>query len=144
MTFKLNCRWKNKGDSHVGGTPPSMKKDFFRGETLNGTNNACERAIGWWIIEQCGNGPRRFHNGLTLAVPERRMVVAIQNAVRLILTLELLQGQKAQLQLTPQQEAELAERKRKAENELKGGISQLYPVVYTPQYSEQQGPNLLP
>jgi hypothetical protein len=20
-----------KGDSHVGGTPPSMKKDFFRG-----------------------------------------------------------------------------------------------------------------
>ena len=90
-------------------------------------------------IEQCGNGPRRFHNGLTLAVPERRMVVAIQNAVRLILTLELLQGQKAQLQLTPQQEAELVERKRKAENELKGGISQLYPVVYTPQYSEQQG-----
>lgn len=90
-------------------------------------------------IEQCGNGPRRFHNGLTLAVPERRMVVAVQNAVRLILTLELLQGQKTQLQLTPQQEAELAERKRKAENELKGGISQLYPVVYTPQYSEQRG-----
>jgi len=59
--------------------------------------------------------------------------------VRLILTLELLQGQKTQLQLTPQQEAELAERKRKAENELKGGISQLYPIVYTPQYSEQQG-----
>src|SRR5216684_8414813 len=90
-------------------------------------------------IEQWGNAPRRFHNGLTLAVPERRMVVAIQNAVRLILTLELLQGQKTQLQLTPQQEAELAERKRKAENELKGGISQLYPVVYTPQYSEQRG-----
>ena len=90
-------------------------------------------------IEQCGNGPRRYHNGLTLAVPERRMVVAIQNAVRLILTLELLQSQKTQLQLTPQQEAELAERKRKAENELKGGISQLYPVVYTPQYSEQRG-----
>ncbi len=90
-------------------------------------------------IEQCGNGLRRYHNGLTLAVPERRMVVAIQNAVRLILTLELLQSQKTQLQLTPQQEAELAERKRKAENELKGGISQLYPVVYTPQYSEQSG-----
>src|SRR5437588_1666586 len=90
-------------------------------------------------IEQCGNGPRRYHNGLTLAVPERRMVVAIQNAVRLILTLELLQSQKTQLQLTPQQEAELAERKRKAEIELKGGISQLYPVVYTPQYSEQRG-----
>src|SRR6266536_2161831 len=90
-------------------------------------------------IEQCGNGPRRFHNDLTLAVPERRMVVAVQNAVRLILTLELLQGQKTQLQLTPQQEAELVERKRKAENELKGGISQLYPIVYTPQYSKQQG-----
>ena len=60
-------------------------------------------------IEQCGNGPRRFHNGLTLAVPERRMVVAVQNAVRLILTLELLQGQKAQLQLTTQQEAEAAD-----------------------------------
>jgi hypothetical protein len=53
--------------------------------------------------------------------------------------LELLQNQSQQRQLTQQQNAELAERKRNAENELRGGISQLYPVVYTPQYSEQSG-----
>jgi len=30
-----------KGDSHVGGTPPSMKKAFFRGECIieRGTMN---------------------------------------------------------------------------------------------------------
>ena len=91
-------------------------------------------------IEQCGNTPRRYRNGLTLAVPDRRMVEAVRNAVRLILTLELLQSQSKQRQLTPQQEAELAERKRNAENELRGGFSQLYPDVYTPQaieYGEQ-------
>ncbi len=90
-------------------------------------------------IEQCGSTPRRYRNGLTLAVPERRMVEAVRNAVRLILTLELLQSQSKQRQLTPQQEAELAERKRNAENELKGGFSQLYPVVYTPQSVEYGG-----
>ena len=90
-------------------------------------------------IEQCGNGPRRYRNGLALAVPDRRMVEAARNAVRLILTLELVQSQSTQRQLTPQQEAELVERKRNAENELKGAISQLYPVVYTPQNSEPRG-----
>src|SRR5712692_5820055 len=76
----------------------------------------------------------------SLAVPDRHMVENIQNAVRLILTLELLQSQSKERQLTPQQEAELAERKRNAENELRGGFSQLYPDVYTPQaieYGEQ-------
>jgi len=92
-------------------------------------------------IEQCGNTPRRYRNGLTLAMPDRRMVEAVRNAVRLILTLELLQSQSQQRQLTPQQEAELAERKRNAENELKGGFSQLYPIVYTPQYVEYGGQN---
>src|SRR6266852_3684523 len=75
----------------------------------------------------------------SLAVPDRHMVENIQNAVRLILTLELLQSQSKERQLTPQQEAELAERKRRAEGELKGGFSQLYPVVSTPQASEQSG-----
>jgi hypothetical protein len=90
-------------------------------------------------IEQYGNGPRRYRNGLALAVPERRMVDAARNAVRLILTLELVQSQSIQRQLSPQQAAELSERKRNAENELKGAISQLYPIVYTPQNSEQRG-----
>ncbi len=90
-------------------------------------------------IEQCGNGQRRYRNGLALAIPDRRMVEAARNAVRLILTLELVQSQITQRQLSPQQEAELVERKRNAENELKGAISQLYPVVYTPQNSEQRG-----
>ncbi len=90
-------------------------------------------------IEQCGNGPRQYRNGLALAVPDRHMVENIQNAVRLMLTLELLHSQSKQRQLTPQQETELAERKRRTEGELKGGFSQLYPVVYTPQASEQSG-----
>src|SRR5207249_4091125 len=51
----------------------------------------------------------------------------------------LLQSQSKQRQLTPQQEAELAERKRRAEGELKGGFSQLYPLIYTSQASEQSG-----
>ena len=92
-------------------------------------------------IEQCGNGPRRYRNGLSLAIPDSHKIEVIRNAVRLILTLELLQSQSKQRQLTPQQEAELTERKRNAENELKGGISLLYAYVYTPQNSEQVGQN---
>ena len=92
-------------------------------------------------IEQYGNAPRRYRNGLSLAIPDGHKIEVIRNAVRLILTLELLQSQSKQRQLTPQQEAELAERKRNAENELKGGISLLYAYVYTPQNSEQVGQN---
>lgn len=90
-------------------------------------------------IEYCGNMPRRFHNGLTLAVPNQRMLDDIRNAVRMVLTLELLYSQRTQLQLTEQQAAELQERKRRAEGELKGAFSQLYPIVYTPQAAEQNG-----
>src|SRR5260221_2839021 len=67
------------------------------------------------------------------------MVEAVRNRVRMILTLELLQSQGKKRKLTPKKEAELAERKRNAENELKGGFSQLYPVVYTPQSVEYGG-----
>lgn len=91
------------------------------------------------FIENCGNSPRQYRNGLTLAIPDRRMLDAAQNAVRLVLTLELLQSQSRQRQLTPQQEAELAERRRNIEGELRGALSQLYPIVYTPQLSEQAG-----
>ncbi|HEV2580593.1 MAG TPA: hypothetical protein VGT44_07035, partial [Ktedonobacteraceae bacterium] len=92
-------------------------------------------------IEQCGNAPRRYRNGLSLAIPDGHKIDVIRNGVRLILTLELLQSQSKQRQLTPQQEAELTERKRNAENELRGGISLLYAYVYTPQNSEQVGLN---
>lgn len=90
-------------------------------------------------IEECGNVPRQYRNGLTLAVPDERMVQEAQNAVRMLLTLELLQSQSAQRQFTTQQNAELAERKGKAEGELQGCFSNLYPTVYTPKYSEQAG-----
>jgi hypothetical protein len=53
-------------------------------------------------IEQYGTSPRRYRNGLALAIPDRRMVEAARNAVRLILTLELVQSQSTQRQLTPQ------------------------------------------
>jgi hypothetical protein len=88
-------------------------------------------------IENCGNGNRRYRNGLSLAVPDGHMVESARNAVRLILTLEILQNQSKERQLTPQQTVELAERQRNAEKELKGAISQMYPIVYTPQSREQ-------
>ena len=90
-------------------------------------------------IEECGNIPRQYRNGLTLAVPDERMVQEAGNAVRMIMTLELLQSQSTQRQLSTQQDAELAERKKNAEGELIGSFSNLYPTVYTPKYSEQVG-----
>ncbi|MEO9027328.1 MAG: DUF499 domain-containing protein, partial [Ktedonobacteraceae bacterium] len=90
-------------------------------------------------IEECGNIPRQYKNGLTLAVPDARMVQEAENAVRMIMTLELLQSQSTQRQLTAQQNAELVERKNKAVGELKGSFSNLYPIVYTPIYSDQAG-----
>ncbi len=88
-------------------------------------------------IDQYGDRPRSYHNGLALAVPNRRMVEEALNAVRLVLTLELLQSQVKQFQITPQQEADLIDRKNRAEGELKGAFSHMYPMVYTPQKSEQ-------
>lgn len=90
-------------------------------------------------IEECGNVPRQYRNGLTLAVPDARMVEEAKNAVRMIMTLELLQSQSTQRQLTAQQNTELTERKKSAEGELKGSFSNMYPTVYTPMYSEQAG-----
>ena len=97
-----------------------------------GTGNAALHRAMWYRSASLPKWPGSCYS-------DRRMVESARNAVRLILTLELVQSQSTQRQLSPQQEAELAERKRNAENELKGAISQLYPVVYTPQNSEQRG-----
>jgi hypothetical protein len=100
---------------------------------------AQERSMRHYI-EFCGTGPRSYHNALALAMPERRIIEQGQNSIRLLLTLELLQSQVEQLQMTPQQKSDLAERKKRAEGEIRGSFfSLLYQTVYTPVESDQSG-----
>ena len=49
------------------------------GETVDGTNNACERAIGWWVKERYRSmrGSKRPQSVLTVS----RLIAAMGNAL---------------------------------------------------------------
>jgi hypothetical protein len=90
-------------------------------------------------VEMHGNIPRSYHNGLALAAPNLHMVGEAENAVRLLLTLEMLQEQANDLQLTPQQRTELNDRRNRAAGDLKGSFTHMYPTLYVPRESKRPG-----
>ncbi|MBA2393113.1 MAG: ATP-binding protein [Ktedonobacteraceae bacterium] len=84
------------------------------------------------FVEQHGNRPRDYHNGLALAVPNRHTAETAKNAVRSLMTLEILQNRRYAIELAPHQMAELSERKQSVEKEMKSALLLLYEHVYTP------------
>ena len=91
------------------------------------------------FIEQYGNRPRDYHNGLALAVPNKHAAETAKNAVRSLMTLEILQNRRYAIELTPQQMAELTERKQSVEKEMRSAFLLLYEYIYVP-VSNRIGP----
>src|SRR6266487_2018130 len=92
------------------------------------------------FVEQCGNRPRDYHNSLALAVPDKRIAEMAKNAVRSLITLEILQNRRYAIELTPNQLAELSERKLSVEKEMRSAFLLLYQHVYVPITSNRSDP----
>lgn len=80
-----------------------------------------------------GDRPRRFRNGLGLAIPQKKQLEALRRAVRYLIAIERVEAKKQQLRLTKDQLDQLKERKRTEQAAAESCFRDLYTAVWLPQ-----------
>lgn len=88
------------------------------------------------LFEKYGDKPRRYRNGLGLAIPHRNHIEALRRAVRYLLATERVESKKQQLRLTKDQLDQLKERRRTEETAIESAFRQLYSSVWLPRVQD--------
>jgi hypothetical protein len=83
-------------------------------------------------LAKYGDRPRRFRNGLGLAIPEKKQIEALRRAVRYLLAIDRVEAKKQQLRLTKDQLDQLKERRRTEQSTAEGCFRELYSSVWLP------------
>lgn len=83
-------------------------------------------------LSKYGDRPRRYRNGLGLAIPDKKQIEALRRAVRYLLAIERVDAKKQQLRLTRDQLDQLKERKRTEEAAAESSFRDLYTAVWLP------------
>jgi len=84
------------------------------------------------FLSKYGDRPRRFRNGLGLAIPEKKQIEALRRAVRYLLAIERVEAKKQQHRLTKDQLDQLKERKRTEQGAAEACFRELYAPVWLP------------
>ncbi|MFN3487418.1 MAG: AAA family ATPase, partial [Planctomycetota bacterium] len=83
-------------------------------------------------LSKYGDRPRRYRNGLGLAIPDKKQIEALRRAVRYLLAIERVDAKKQQLRLTKDQLDQLKERRRTEEAAAESCFRDLYAAVWLP------------
>lgn len=81
---------------------------------------------GLSLLSQYGDKPRRYRNGVGLAIPEKKQVEALRRAVRYLLAIDRVDNQKAKHRLNKDQLDQLRERRRTEEAAAESALRGLY------------------
>jgi hypothetical protein len=84
------------------------------------------------LFEKYGDRPRRYRNGLGLAIPAKAQLEPLRRAVRYLLAIERVESKKKQLGVTKEQAEQLRERQRTEEAAEESAFRQLYAAVWLP------------
>ncbi len=84
------------------------------------------------LLSKYGDRPRRYRNGLGLAIPDKKHIEALRRAVRYLLAIERVDAKKQQLRLTKDQLDQLKERRRTEEAAAESCFRDLYAAVWLP------------
>jgi len=103
----------------------------FAGESM-----AEQERLAKGLLLNYGDRPRRFRNGLALAIPDRKQIEALRRAVRYLLAIERVEAKKQQLRLTRDQLDQLKERKRTEEAAAESCFRELYSAVWLPRVDD--------
>jgi len=84
------------------------------------------------LLSKYGDRPRRYRNGLGLAIPDKKQIEALRRAVRYLLAIERVDAKKQKLRLTKDQLDQLKERKRTEEAAAESCFRDQYSAVWLP------------
>lgn len=93
-------------------------------------DKAEQESIAKEYLAKYGERPRRFRNGLGLAIPDKKQIEALRRAVRYLLAIERVEAKKHQFRLTKEQLDQLRERKRTEEAAAESCLRELYTTVW--------------
>jgi hypothetical protein len=84
------------------------------------------------LFSKHGEKPRRYKNGVALAIPEKKQIEALRRAARYLLAIERVESRKQQLRLTKDQLDQLRERRRTEEAAIESALRAHYGAVWLP------------
>ncbi len=84
------------------------------------------------VFEKYGERPRKFRNGLGLAVPSDDQIEILRRSTRYLLAVEQIKAKSKQLNLTDEQKSQLREREATERNAIEAAFLKLYAEVWLP------------
>lgn len=84
------------------------------------------------VLSKCGDAPRQYRNGVSLAMPDKKPLEALRRATRYLMAVDRVDSKKSQHKLTKDQTEQLKERRRTEEAAAETAFRQLYPAVWLP------------
>jgi hypothetical protein len=84
------------------------------------------------IFENYGDAPRKYRNGLALAVPAAEQIEILRRSVRYLLAMEHVREKSKQLNLTEEQKSQLREREHTEGAAAESALLKLYAEVWLP------------
>lgn len=84
------------------------------------------------FFEKYGDRPRKFRNGLGLAIPSDDQIEVLRRSVRYLLAIEQVKGKAKQLNLTDEQKSQLRERESTEKASAESSLLRLYAEVWLP------------
>jgi len=122
--------WRSKSQDVPDGDPRFLV-DYLPLE-FAGESNAVQENHAKELLSKYGDRPRRYRNGVGLAIPDRRQIEALRRAVRYLLAIERVEMKKHQIRLIKDQLDQLKERRRTEEAAAESSFRELYTAVWLP------------
>lgn len=101
-----------------------------------GENKAEQTRQAKEILAKYGDKPRRYRNGLGLAIPDKKQITSLKRAVRYLLAIERVEARRSQHRLTKDQLDQLKERRRTEEAAAEAAFRHLYNAVWLPRIED--------
>ena len=84
------------------------------------------------VLYKYGERPRKYRNGVGLAIPDKKQIESIRRAVRYLLAIEKVDENRRQHRLTQDQLEQLRERRRSEEASAESSFRRIYDSVWLP------------
>jgi predicted AAA+ superfamily ATPase len=95
-----------------------------------------QRRLGLEMLAKYGDKPRRFRNGVALAVPDRKAIEALRRAARYLIAIDRVEEKRHQHRLTKDQLDQLKERRATEKAAAESALRGLYPSVWLPRVGD--------
>jgi len=97
-----------------------------------GKNRQAQMQQAKGFFEKHGEKPRRYRNGVGLAIPQKEQIEPLRRAVRYIVAIERIDTKRSQLRLSRDDLQQVNERKRTEEAGAESAFRRLYASVWLP------------